>query len=1366
MNVLRLALPLLACLVASASFAGNWNAQTHDVYSGRFNNDARTDLLVIARDPAGFSGIFVSDGSGTPSVQLQSWNSTFLGIDWSAGNYAVVVGNFDGLNGDDVLLQGIGAAPSHLLLSDANGTLYGIQQTMTGWGTDAYRMVAGDFNGDGRKDVFLQARLPSGTNYVMLADATGRLTVTAHSWSNAHLGMRWSTRDAIVHVGDFNGDGRDDLLLQARPTIALIDFDVPIPIPVFSPQSFALALSSATGQFTSLHQLWSRRDFSVDWAPNSADLVIGDFNGDGRDDVMLVARAGGQASHIMVADGNGQFSSGPSQTLTPGVSGTNWSAADYRFTAGDFNGDGRTELYRQAVATNGANSIVSFTSGATVSAVGGQSPPTVSGGFSYSSKLETRTYHDNLGSWVLGLVASSTTNGTESLHVDFNANALPLNRYEFGALRGSYTYWSYGLLNTVTDANNHVTTAETYSRGIPTLIRFADNTTQSVGVDDNGWVRSITNERSAKTCYDYDVMERLSATTYPSESQNNVCDASTWTAPSVAYIQLTAAELGMPAGTWRQRETQGRIQSTRYYDGLLRVVLVEEKDTTTAKVVYRRTAYDDAGRVTFESYPSATSAATAGINTEYDAIGRVRTRSTTDGVTLETAVYLSDNRVQLTDADNRTTTTTYQAFDEPVYRNDVRVSAPENLTKVVARDVFGKPLAVTQSGNWSGGYSTLSRRFEYDVHQRPCRRIDPERGATVWGYDAAGRTSWEAKGQSGTGCLSSAPSGATQFVYDSRDRKTLDDYSGTGEDVVLGYDVAGNLTSVSNAAAVWTYGYNKRGLLESEQVAIDGLTRLFDPAYNALGQLNSMTTPAHAISYAPDAWGRPTQLGSYITSIDYHPNGLPSSFIYGNGLTYSQSLDSRQRPYVQATLDGGTAIQRFVYGYFPSGQLQTIDDQVNNTDDLTATYDGLHRLATATGLWGTYGYTYDTLNNLRARSGPSALSYSYNGSNQLSGVSGGQTRSYSYNARGDVTGDGANAFTLNSKGQIGGITGVATYAYDGNAKRIKTVQGGASEYTMYSHAGGMMFVEKGTQMTDQLALGGQIIVELKKVGAVSTPTYLHPDALGSPRAATTSAKNVLWRETYDPYGVKLNGVPDKVGYTGHAHDWETGYTYMQARFYDAQVGRFLSTDPVDDGFNLYAYVGNDPLNAIDPTGAIGEATAVGCALTAAVGCAPGAAIGAVIDVAIVAAVAITAYVATDYIMSNKESAPASPDAKPADSSSNGPSAAEQPAAPSPAAPGNTNPYSGPVDAPVTVIDSHGNAIPVSAGEEIAASPNGDYQQVRDKAGNPTGVRLDRGGHRTHADPSAKGPHGHVPGVTQPNGNPHLPIKCSKPAGGC
>jgi hypothetical protein len=58
---------------------------------------------------------------------------------------------------------------------------------------------------------------------------------------------------------------------------------------------------------------------------------------------------------------------------------------------------------------------------------------------------------------------------------------------------------------------------------------------------------------------------------------------------------------------------------------------------------------------------------------------------------------------------------------------------------------------------------------------------------------------------------------------------------------------------------------------------IDGKT-LLNPTYNNRAQLSSLASPARTVAYVPDAFGRPTQLGTYVTGIQYHPNGLPSSY--------------------------------------------------------------------------------------------------------------------------------------------------------------------------------------------------------------------------------------------------------------------------------------------------------------------------------------------------------------------------------------------------------------------------------------------------------------------------------------------------------
>ncbi len=107
-----------------------------------------------------------------------------------------------------------------------------------------------------------------------------------------------------------------------------------------------------------------------------------------------------------------------------------------------------------------------------------------------------------------------------------------------------------------------------------------------------------------------------------------------------------------------------------------------------------------------------------------------------------------------------------------------------------------------------------------------------------------------------------------------------------------------------------------------------------------------------------------------------------------------------------------------------------------------------------------------------------------------------------------------------------------------------------------------------------------------------TVIYYHTDALGSPVATTNAAGAVIERTEYEPYGQVLNGpIEDGPGFTGHVSDAQTGLSYMQQRYYDPQIGRFLSVDPVtayDSGdwrlLNRYAYAFNSPYTFKDPDG--------------------------------------------------------------------------------------------------------------------------------------------------------------------------------------
>jgi RHS repeat-associated protein len=271
-----------------------------------------------------------------------------------------------------------------------------------------------------------------------------------------------------------------------------------------------------------------------------------------------------------------------------------------------------------------------------------------------------------------------------------------------------------------------------------------------------------------------------------------------------------------------------------------------------------------------------------------------------------------------------------------------------------------------------------------------------------------------------------------------------------------------------------------------------------------------------------------------------------------------------------------------------------------------------------------------------------------------------------------------------------------------------------------------------------------------------TVTYVYTDPQGTPLAEADAHGNITATYDYTPYGTTALGTPAAgPGYTGHVNDPETNLVYMQARYYDPAIGHFLSADPLEPtagntfNFNRYAYVNNNPVNHIDPNGkcledgCIGEA-AIACAATPACSRAVMAAGATTIAFFTVRAVHNTA---TTTTQNNNSDVPA-------------PTPAPTTA---PTTDGNTNPYAGPVDSPVVVVDKNGNAIPVDAGNSIGASPSGDYQEVKDRTGNATGDRLDRGGHRTQSDPKAQQPHAHRPGVTDPDGNPHLPINPPTPS---
>ena len=123
----------------------------------------------------------------------------------------------------------------------------------------------------------------------------------------------------------------------------------------------------------------------------------------------------------------------------------------------------------------------------------------------------------------------------------------------------------------------------------------------------------------------------------------------------------------------------------------------------------------------------------------------------------------------------------------------------------------------------------------------------------------------------------------------------------------------------------------------------------------------------------------------------------------------------------------------------------------------------------------------------------------------------------------------------------------------------------------------------------------------RMVGELVVPfhyTYYHLDHLGSPRILTDSAGVRVQGQHFLPFGEEMpvEGGTNTRKFTGHERDAETGLDYMLARYYSAQLGRFLAVDPSrrsasrlnPQSWNRYSYSLNNPINFLDPDGQVVE----------------------------------------------------------------------------------------------------------------------------------------------------------------------------------
>jgi RHS repeat-associated protein len=668
-----------------------------------------------------------------------------------------------------------------------------------------------------------------------------------------------------------------------------------------------------------------------------------------------------------------------------------------------------------------------------------------------------------------------------------------------------------------------------------------------------------------------------------------LCRVTQATLPNGSYVKTQYFNLGSPTTQYVETDypgPSGDIYSRQYFDGVGRHYKVISRGSSADTEV--DTTYDARGNVSTSTTPYFVGGAGVVTTYSYDAMDRATKVTLPDNNTLQSFYGPNSNcngcgvwSVTLLDPLGHKETDWHDAHGNQTRHDEYVGGAWSSAT--YSYDLLNHLATSTDPAGNVITYTT-------DSLGRIVGLNDPDKGPWTYTYDASGNVLTEtdalvtqvvsyaydaldrltSKTTSGDGNTFTWAYDQAQTGYYNVGKLTAksDPYGSE----TFSYDNVGKLVSTTRTtdgvSYPFTYSFDNAGRLLTESY----------PDGDSVGTLGY------------DAAGELTSVPNLVTSVTYDAMKRISSIVNANGTTQSFTYDPNRLWLTSVTTtNGSTNLQALTYGFDADGNRTSVTSNSSNAteESWTYAYDELHRVISATDTSNSaysQSFTYDAMGNIVSNSRVGSYTYPTQGAGSVRphAVTSAGGNSYGYDANGQMTSRAGVALTWNGDHKLSN-DGSNAYYYGGDRDLLKLVNAGNT--TRYV---GDDFEVSPSGVQNKYILG--LAVRVGTGGSASRWIHSDFNGTVQVQSDGTGTESMRKKYYATGDSLSTTGTDSQSkGFTGQRQE-SSGLTYLHERFYDPTLGRFISPDPItpghhgNAGLNRYAYAMNDFVNKEDTSG--------------------------------------------------------------------------------------------------------------------------------------------------------------------------------------